>query len=92
MGRSSDGKLSFDMYREACSWDETGMTALERDSWFNTGAMVALVFASLVWKGPNLKVRAIHAAILFGAFLLVRAAYTHFTRPKPQAATPDSDE
>lgn len=68
------------------------MTNIERDSWFNTGSLVALVFVSLVWKGPTLKVRSIHAALLFAAFLLVRFAYTRFTRPAVQDSSPESEE
>lgn len=68
------------------------MTSLERDSWFNTGSFVLLVFVSLVWKGPTLKVRSIHAALLFAAFMLVRFLYTRLTRPSTENGHPESNE
>lgn len=68
------------------------MTHLERDSWFNTGSMVALVFASLVWKGPTLKVRVMHAAILLAVFLLVRYLYAKFSRIPAQDAVAETEE
>ena len=68
------------------------MTNGERDSFFNTGSLVALVFASLVWKGPTLKVRSLHAAILFGAFLLVRFAYQQFSKRWAQHVASESEE
>ena len=68
------------------------MTKLERDSWFNTGSMVVLVFASLVWKGPTIKVRVLHAAILFATFLLVRFLYTKFSRTPAQGAVAENEK
>ena len=68
------------------------MTRLERDSWFNTGSMVALVFASLIWKGPTLKVRLVHAAILLAIFLLVRFLYTRFSRTPAQDAVAETEK
>lgn len=68
------------------------MTSTERDSWFNTGTLVALVFVSLAWKGATLKVRLIHAAFLFAAFLLVRFAYARFTRPPLAEIDPESKD
>lgn len=67
------------------------MTRAERDSWFNTGSMVALVFASLVWKGPNLKVRLLHATILLTLFLLVRFIYTRFSGTAPGSGTESNE-
>lgn len=68
------------------------MTHLERDSWFNTGSMVALVFASLVWKGPTLKVRVMHAGILLAVFLLARYLYAKFSRIPAQDAVAETEE
>ena len=68
------------------------MTNLERDSWFNTGSMVLLVFVSPVWKGPNLKVRSVHAVLLFTIFLLVRVAYARFTRPAVERSNPENKD